>query len=822
MKRDALWRWGAVLILFMMLAGCVMPTFAPQPTPVPQLTPTSDLSLSFSQVRFEVQVPATTQSKVYIDILDEVTGLPYNYIRYEMRAKDELHYFIDLPVATDSVVKYRYVLAGNPPEAECTTRQRSVRYRMFVVHGPSGVQDIVASWASPLPGQSTGRIHGVIRDSVSNVPLSGVLVTAGGVQTYSAADGSFLLEGLLPGTHNLVAYALDGAYPVYQQGATVAAESQTEADLRISPAQMVRVTFNVSLPAEAPRGVPVRMIGNIPALGNTFADLDGGMSTVASRAPLLSYQTEAGYSITLTLPAGFDLRYKYSLGDGFWNAEHTVDGAFRIRQFVVPDRDTVIYDSVDTWRTGKFAPVTFYVNVPAITPATDTVSIQFDPNNWAVPIPMWFMGNNRWLYILYSPLNVSAGNIGYRYCRNDQCGIADDSATQGSATSGWPFNAGVVAQTFEDEVTTWAWWQPGNISTTVLAENIINRGPGFIAGVEMDRHYLPTWQAFEPAAYQNIRDMGGNWVVLTPSWTYTQSSPPVLEIAAGEDPLWGDTLKSIQQGQQYQLNVALFPQINYSLSEADFWGSEPHDDGWWDAWFDRYREFIVHYADMAAITNARALILGANGLAPAFPGGFLPNGVPSGVPDNAEMRWRSIIADIRLHYKGNLMWAVDYLGNLGPTPPWIDAVDQVYVLWSAPLSTGPITQIPELQSEFSRRLDTDLAALYQATNKPMVIAISYPSVNGAAMGCVQLPSACPDLSVVELPGINYPGASLDLSEQVDIYNAALNAINGREWIVGFISRGYYPPVAVQDLSASIHGKPAADVLWYWFPRMLGE
>ncbi len=90
------------------------------------------------------------------------------------------------------------------------------------------------------------------------------------------------------------------------------------------------------------------------------------------------------------------------------------------------------------------------------------------------------------------------------------------------------------------------------------------------------------------------------------------------------------------------------------------------------------------------------------------------------------------------------------------------------------------------------------------------------------MGCVQLPSACPDLSVVGLPGINYPGASLDLSEQVDIYNAALNAINGREWIVGFVSRGYYPPVAVQDLSASIHGKPAADVLWYWFPRMLGE
>jgi hypothetical protein len=36
-----------------------------------------------------------------------------------------------------------------------------------------------------------------------------------------------------------------------------------------------------------------------------------------------------------------------------------------------------------------------------------------------------------------------------------------------------------------------------------------------------------------------------------------------------------------------------------------------------------------------------------------------------------------------------------------------------------------------------------------------------------------------------------------------------------------VSRGYYPPAALRDKSASVHGKPAADILWYWFPRMLG-
>jgi hypothetical protein len=54
-----------------------------------------------------------------------------------------------------------------------------------------------------------------------------------------------------------------------------------------------------------------------------------------------------------------------------------------------------------------------------------------------------------------------------------------------------------------------------------------------------------------------------------------------------------------------------------------------------------------------------------------------------------------------------------------------------------------------------------------------------------------------------------------------VYQAMLTAVNGRAWVGGFISRGYYPPAILLDASASIHGKPASDELWYWFPRFLG-
>ncbi len=78
-----------------------------------------------------------------------------------------------------------------------------------------------------------------------------------------------------------------------------------------------------------------------------------------------------------------------------------------------------------------------------------------------------------------------------------------------------------------------------------------------------------------------------------------------------------------------------------------------------------------------------------------------------------------------------------------------------------------------------------------------------------------------DWTALNRPNADIGTVSLDLQTQADLYEALLTAINGRPWIGGLVSRGYYPPAALQDKSASIHGKPAADILWYWFPRMLG-
>jgi len=126
------------------------------------------------------------------------------------------------------------------------------------------------------------------------------------------------------------------------------------------------------------------------------------------------------------------------------------------------------------------------------------------------------------------------------------------------------------------------------------------------------------------------------------------------------------------------------------------------------------------------------------------------------------------------------------------------------------------------RTDFSHiALDKDISPLASVLNKPIIIALAYPSASGAKTGCLSNGiGGCLDWSSLNQP--NNPGTvSLDIQGQSDLYEAMLNAINTLPWVGGIVSRGYFPPVLLQDKSASVHGKPAANLLWYWFPRLTG-
>jgi len=767
----------------------IIPTAIPLP-PLPE-----------TLVEFRVQVPENTplETTVYLTILDEVTGLALNPKVYSMQSvetsseisptRSSRIYSLSLPFGIGSVIKYRYEReAEGIRVGEHNSDGSPVRYRLFNVLNPGRVEDIVSRWTDTEFIGQTGRIAGQAIDKNSGKPIANLLIAAGGHQVYSKSDGSFLIEGLPPGVHNLVSYAIDGSYKTFQQGAQIAAESTTPTPLKISAAPLVKMLFLLRVPPDTPPVIPIRFAGNLSQLGNSFADLSGGMSIVPENTPVLNPLPDGRYSLTLTLPAGSDIHYKYTMGDGYWNAEHSADGEFKLRQIVVPEQSVLVEDTVETWyASDNHAPITFDVDTPANTPAEDYVSIQFNPIfGWTQPIPMWHLGDQRWAYILLSPLNIP-GNLNYRYCRAGQCGVADDSATPGLFGQGRPLEIGKEAQTLQDTVDSWLYLDSGEIISPTLPLTTSVRAADFTSGIAFEPNFNPSWLDRIPIALSDIQEIGANWLILSPTWGFGRyppgNNPPVLEPTSGIDPFWSDTLNISQQVKSKRFNLAMFPQPRFLVEPDEWWLTAQRDFSWWLVWYDQYRRFLLHHADLATEAGAQSLIIGGEWLKPSLPLGRVPDGSYSGVPADAEARWRSIIADIRKHFQGNLIWAIPQ-NELENPPPFLDSVDQVYLVYSK--TEGEVFD----ESLEAQRLDTLAQTFQSQLGKPLVIALSYPSTP-------------------------------EVQTQMDRYNSWLNLVNQRPWISGLVSLDYYPPAILQDESASIHGKPTSELLHYWFQSLIG-
>ena len=790
----------------------------PGAPPGPTATPLPRAEVTFTA---RLPEPLAANEVLAISILDEVTGLALNPVDYQMTSADAITYTTTLAIPDQALIKYRYVRLGAGRVIEDTNLDEGIRYRMLRVAGPTQVVDTVNSWADKPVGTLSGTIFGTVLNADTGTPLPDILVTAGGVQILTDSAGRFELLGLRGGAHTLVAYAMDGMYQTFQQGATVAENQTTPVEIRLRPAQLVNIIFTVAVPAETQRGVPLRIAGNLLQLGNTFSDLRGGLSTMADRMPVMTPLPDGRYSVSLFLPAGADIEYKYTLGDGFWNSEFSSSGQYVTRHLIVPPQNTTIEDVVQSWRAGPNAPILFEVTVPANTPTGDIIYIQFNPYSWTPPIPMWSTGPNKWAYKLYGPLNI-VGSFGYRYCRNAQCDSADSSQTSGPTSRGHTVSPSLAPQDIIDTVREWSWPQESG-SPSLVAVDIPSRGASFIAGVELQSYYDPSTPGFLPAALQNVQAIGSNWIFLTPSWTYTRSQPLMFSQQPGDDPFWSDTVTAVNRARTINLNVALFPQPRFATGLDEFWRTAGRDAIWWDNWFNHYRAFAVHHADLASFAGAQALVLGGDWIAPALPGGTLPDGTPSGAPPDAEARWRNIIAEVRQHFRGNLMFALPYdISVVTPPISVLQDVDTVYLLWFAELSDQPDPLKADMLDEAGRLLDNNIAPIQTQVNKPFIIGLSYPSSTYSATGCIPDGSGdCAYWTALSRPSPDLNTVGLDLQQQVDIYEAVFNAVNARSWVAGLVSRGYFAPVALQDKSASIHGKPAADLLWYWYPRLLG-
>ena len=130
-----------------------------------------------AEITFQTQLPdpLLDGENLYLEILDEVTGLALNAARVQMAVQDQQNFTVKLPVVVGSVMKYRYLRDKEPVGIEYTSLNQQVRYRLYAVDGPGTVRDTVSGWSSSPASGNLGRIFGQVAFAGNNAPVVNAL-----------------------------------------------------------------------------------------------------------------------------------------------------------------------------------------------------------------------------------------------------------------------------------------------------------------------------------------------------------------------------------------------------------------------------------------------------------------------------------------------------------------------------------------------------------------------------------------------------------------------------------------------------------------------
>ena len=304
------------------------------------------------------------------------------------------------------------------------------------------------------------------------------------------------------------------------------------------------------------------------------------------------------------------------------------------------------------------------------------------------------------------------------------------------------------------------------------------RGACLAHSVSLEHGYL---SADADRALAALRADGVDHVSLTPfGYVPSLATPEILPSVGGGPEEESDeaVCEAAAMARAHGLRVWIKPHLWTRGWTGDF----DFGPSGWETFFDRYREFLIHYALLAERERAECLVVGHELTSATL-----------GHPD----RWREMIAATRRIYRGTLTYSAHWGEEAGRLPFW-DSLDLIGVSFYAPLAERPTTSAKELRAGAARALAAlgDLAA---RVHRPVVLdEIGYPSQAGAPVRPWEERSVAAD-----------PEA------QRACYAAACDALGHVDWVAGVFWWKWFTapePAGPGDNSFSPRGKPAEDVL----------
>jgi hypothetical protein len=300
------------------------------------------------------------------------------------------------------------------------------------------------------------------------------------------------------------------------------------------------------------------------------------------------------------------------------------------------------------------------------------------------------------------------------------------------------------------------------------------------------------WEAsgeIDSTALDALVRIRAGWISQTPFGWQRQLDAPEIRVSYAAPHhgrgYWGESDEGIEATTRWAhargIKVLIKPHIWTRGGWSGTIAMKSGED--WAKWFAEYREFILHYADLAERCGAEALAVGTE----------------LGGTTKHEREWRSIIGDVRRRYHGSLVYCANWAEDLHHTEFW-DALDWIGVQAYYPLSDRRAPETQELAAAWQKPL-SDLQMISKIWGKPVVLTeVGYHSLDTAASKPWEW----------DLPG------DLSLETQARCYEALFRALPDHPEVRGVFIWKWHPDYSraggLEDTEYTPERKPAEAVL----------
>lgn len=288
---------------------------------------------------------------------------------------------------------------------------------------------------------------------------------------------------------------------------------------------------------------------------------------------------------------------------------------------------------------------------------------------------------------------------------------------------------------------------------------------------------------------EKLKETGTEWIALS-FYTYQQT---IFSTDIGFD--YGftmtdsDIIFAVNNAKKLGMKVCMKPVVN---SKDGLWrariGFPDEAHQYWDAWFQSYTNFLVHYAELAEDLGCEMFCVGCEMVG----------------TEGKTAHWIRVIEKVREVYSGPLVYNANHGKEDGIE--WFDHVDIIGTSAYYPVGEKPNDSEENMVKNWEK-VKVRIENLHKKFNKPiMFVEIGCRS----AEGCATMPW---DFEHKDLP--------FNEEEQANFYSSVMKVFWDEPWFAGFFwwdwSTKLYPlEEAKDDRSFDIYGKQAERVLKDWY------